>query len=282
MADALPIVYVNGNFVPKAEARISPFDRGFLFADAVYEVIPVFANKIVLLDNHLVRLANSLQELKITNPHTKAEWLTIISRLIAENGGGDVAIYIQVSRGAEDGRDHFYPSDIAPTVFAMATTITPGPKDTTGLSVITLEDNRWGRCDIKSTSLLANIMARQAAREAGADDAILIKDGVLTEAGSASVITVESGTIIARPNSNQLLPGTTRAMVLNLAHEAGIPCKVEIISEERLRQADEIWLMSATKGVVPVIRIDGKIVGTGKPGPVWQQLHQLYENAKTR
>jgi D-alanine transaminase len=125
-------------------------------------------------------------------------------------------------------------------------------------------------------------MARQAARDAGADDAILIKDGVLTEAGSASVITVEGGTIIARPNSNQLLPGTTRAMVLNLANEAGIPCKAEIISEKRLREADEIWLMSATKGVVPVIRIDGKVVGTGEPGPVWQQLHQLYESAKTR
>jgi len=282
MADALPIVYVNGAFLPKAEAVISPFDRGFLFADAVYEVVPVFADKAVLLDNHLLRLANSLQELRIANPHTSAEWIQIINRLITDNGGGDVAIYIQVSRGAEDGRDHFYPNGITPTVFAMATAITPGAKDTTGLSVITLEDNRWGRCDIKSTSLLANIMARQAGRDAGADDAILIKDGVLTEAGSASVITVEAGTIIARPNSNQLLPGTTRAMVLSLARGAGIPCKEDIISAERLLQADEIWLMSATKGVVPVIRIDGQAVGTGSPGPVWQRLHQLYEKAKTR
>jgi D-alanine transaminase len=282
MADALPIVYVNGAFLPKADARISPFDRGFLFADAVYEVVPVFGNKVVLLENHLLRLANSLRELRIANPHSDTEWRDIIATLIADNGGGDLAIYIQVSRGAEDGRDHFYPSGITPTVFAMATAITASKKDTTGLSVITLEDNRWARCDIKSTSLLANIMARQAARDAGADDAILVEDGVLTEAGAASVITVEGGTIIARPNSNHLLPGTTRAMVLALAHEAGIPCKEEIVSEERLHQADEIWLMSATKGVVPVIRIDGNPVGTGSPGPVWQQLYQLYENAKTR
>ena len=282
MADALPIVYVNGSYHPKAEARISPFDRGFLFADAVYEVLPVFGSKAVLLDNHLIRLDNSLQELRIRNPHSKAEWISIIDTLIRKNGGGDIGIYLQVSRGAEDGRDHFYPPNITPTVFAMATPIVASPKDTSGISVITLEDNRWLRCDIKSTSLLANIMVRQQARDAGADDAILIKDGVLTEAGSASVLTVESGTVISRPNSNQLLPGTTRAMVLELAAQAGIKCKDEIISEDRLQAADEICLLSATKGIVPVIQIDGKAVGGGTPGPVWTKLYALYEAAKKR
>ncbi|MBT5890909.1 MAG: D-amino acid aminotransferase [Chromatiales bacterium] len=282
MADALPIVYVNGIYQPKAEARISPFDRGFLFADAVYEVIPVFRSKAVLLDNHLIRLDNSLQELRIRNPHSKAEWISIIDTLILKNGGGDIGIYLQVSRGAEEGRDHFYPPNITPTVFAMATPIVASPKDTSGISVITLEDNRWLRCDIKSTSLLANIMVRQQARDAGADDAILIKDGVLTEAGSASVLTVESDTVITRPNSNQLLPGTTRAMVLELAAKAGIKCQDEIISEERLLAADEICLLSATKGIVPVIQIDGKAVGGGTPGPVWAKLYALYEDAKKR
>ena len=282
MADALPIVYVNGSYQPKAEARISPFDRGFLFADAVYEVIPVFGSKAVLLDNHLIRLDNSLQELRIRNPHSKAEWISIIDTLILKNGGGDIGIYLQVSRGAEEGRDHFYPPNITPTVFAMATPIVASPKDTSGISVITLEDNRWLRCDIKSTSLLANIMVRQQARDAGADDAILIKDGVLTEAGSASVLTVESDTVITRPNSNQLLPGTTRAMVLELAAKAGIKCQDEIISEERLLAADEICLLSATKGIVPVIQIDGKAVGGGTPGPVWTKLYALYEDAKKR
>ena len=282
MADALPIVYVNGIYQPKAEARISPFDRGFLFADAVYEVIPVFRSKAVLLDNHLIRLDNSLQELRIRNPHSKADWISIIDTLILKNGGGDIGIYLQVSRGAEEGRDHFYPPNITPTVFAMATPIVASPKDTSGISVVTLEDNRWLRCDIKSTSLLANIMVRQQARDAGADDAILIKDGVLTEAGSASVLTVESDTVITRPNSNQLLPGTTRAMVLELAAKAGIKCQDEIISEERLLAADEICLLSATKGIVPVIQIDGKAVGGGTPGPVWAKLYALYEDAKKR
>ncbi len=280
MADALPIVYVNGAYTSKEDARISPFDRGFLFADAVYEVVPVFGSKILLLENHLLRLDNSLQELRIPNPHSTDEWTDIINTLITENGGGDIAVYIQVSRGAEDGRDHFYPDDIKPSVFAMVTGITTSPKDTAGVSVITLEDNRWARCDIKSTSLLANIMVRQQARDAGVDDAILISDGVLTEAGSASVITVENGVMIARPNGNQLLPGTTRAMVIDLARADGIEFKQEIIPEARLSSADEIWLLSATKGIVPVIELNGTAVGDGKPGTVWSRVHELYEAEK--
>ncbi len=280
MADALPVVYLDGQFLPRDEARISPFDRGFLFSDAVYEVIPVFNSAPMLLDNHLARLSNSLAELRIRDPYSKEAWLDIIQRMIDVNGGGDIAVYVQVSRGAEDGRDHFYPENIDPTVFAMATPIIANPKELTGISVVTLEDNRWNRCDIKSTSLLANIMVRQLARDSGADDAILIKDGILTEAGSASVVTVENGVIFARPNSNQLLPGTTRAMVLGLAQSDGIECREELVSEDRLKAADEIWLLSATKGIVPVITIDGEPVGDGQPGPVWQRVYKLYEAEK--
>jgi len=280
MATALPTVFLNGSYLPKQEAQISPFDRGFLFADAVYEVIPVFGDKPLLLTNHLLRLDNSLQELQITNPHNHSEWAEIISELVSRNGGGDLAVYLQVSRGAEDGRDHFYPAGITPTVFAMVTAIQPSEKDTSGISAITLDDTRWLRCDIKSTALLANIMVRQHAVDSGADDAILIRDGMLTEGGSASVIFVKDETIITRPNGNELLPGTTRAMVLDLAKQDGFNCIAEVTPLERLRSADEIWLLSATKGVVPVITLDGQKVGTGKPGKVWQRIHQLYEAAK--
>ena len=280
MANALPTVYINGTYTSKEDARISPFDRGFLFADAVYEVIPVFSSKILMLEKHLLRLGNSLQQLRIPNLYTTDEWIEIINTLITKNGGGDVAVYIQVSRGAEDGRDHFYPEDIQPTVFAMVTSIVPSPKDTAGISVITLEDNRWARCDIKSSSLLANIMVRQQARDSGVDDAILIRDGVLTEAGSASVITVENGVVIARPNGNQLLPGTTRAMVIDLAKSDGIECRQEIIPESRLCNSDEIWLLSATKGIVPVIKLNGNAIGDGKPGKLWRRVHELYEADK--
>jgi len=280
MADALPVVYVDGNYVAAADARISPFDRGFLFADAVYEVVPVFGSNPLLLTNHLVRLDNSLQELSIPNPHDETGWSGIIRKLIDENGGGDLAIYIQVSRGAEVGRDHFFPENISPTVFAMATAITPSPKDTGGIAAITLEDTRWARCDIKATSLLANILLRQEARNQGVDDTILIKDDELIEAASASVITVEGDALIARPNGSELLPGTTRGLVLDLATNDGFELRNEPISVARLRAADEIWLLSATKGVVPVIELDGQPVGTGKPGRVWQRVHELYEANK--
>jgi len=280
MADALPICFLNGEYLPAGEASISPFDRGFLFADAIYEVIPVFDSKVMLADSHLARLGNSLSELRIPNPHTEAEWREIFSMLIQRNGGGDIAIYIQVSRGAETGRDHFYPDNMQPTVFAMATAITRGEKDLSGISAITLEDTRWARCDIKSTSLLANIMLRQEARNRGADDTILVKDGNLVEAASASVITVEGDNLVFRPNSTELLPGTTRAYVLELAQGDGFTTTSEIVSEQRLRDADEIWLLSATKGVVPVIELDGKPVGEGKAGKVWQRIHELYEANK--
>jgi len=280
MADALPVCFVNGQYLPTAEASISPFDRGFLFADAIYEVIPVFNSKVMLADSHLTRLNNSLNELAIPNPHNDEEWRSIFNSLIERNGGGDIAIYVQVSRGAENGRDHFYPEHMQPTVFAMATAITVGPKDLSGISAITLEDTRWARCDIKSTSLLANIMLRQEAHNRGADDTILVKAGNLVEAASASVITVEKENLIFRPNSNELLPGTTRAYVLELAKSIGLTTTSEIVSEQRLSDADEIWLLSATKGVIPVIELNGKPVGDGQAGPVWQRIHELYEANK--
>lgn len=278
MADALSIVYLNGSFQNIREAHISPLDRGFLFGDAVYEVIPVHGSKPLLLKEHLARLERSLNEIRMVNPHTPEEWSSIVKSLIEQNSGGNLGIYIQISRGADTGRDHAVPDGIDPTVFGMASRIADTDSWDSGVTAITLPDLRWARCDIKSTALLANVLARQQAVEAGADDAILIRDGYVTEASVSSVIIVEGGVLVTRNNGPELLPGTTRQLVLTLATEAGLSCREEAISEERLRTADELWLMSAGRGVVPVTHLDGSPVGDGKPGPVWNRVKGLISN----
>ena len=278
MADALSIVYLNGSFQNIREAHISPLDRGFLFGDAVYEVIPVHGGKPLLLKEHLARLERSLSEIRMVNPHTPEEWSSIVKSLIEQNSGGNLGIYIQISRGADTGRDHAVPDGIDPTVFGMASRIADTDSWDSGVTAITLPDLRWARCDIKSTALLANVLARQQAVEAGADDAILIRDGYVTEASVSSVIIVEGGVLVTRNNGPELLPGTTRQLVLTLATEAGLSCREEAISEERLRTADELWLMSAGRGVVPVTHLDGSPVGDGKPGPVWNRVKDLISN----
>lgn len=278
MADALSIVYLNGSFQNIREAHISPLDRGFLFGDAVYEVIPVHGSKPLLLKEHLARLERSLSEIRMVNPHTPEEWSSIVKSLIEQNSGGNLGIYIQISRGADTGRDHAVPDGIDPTVFGMASRIADTDSWDSGVTAITLPDLRWARCDIKSTALLANVLARQQAVEAGADDAILIRDGYVTEASVSSVIIVEGGVLVTRNNGPELLAGTTRQLVLTLATEAGLSCREEAISEERLRTADELWLMSAGRGVVPVTHLDGSPVGDGKPGPVWNRVKSLISN----
>ena len=276
MTNALSIVYLNGSFQNIQKAHISPLDRGFLFGDAVYEVIPVYGGKPLLLNKHLARLDRSLSEIRMLNPHTPEKWTSIINSLIEKNGGGNLGIYLQISRGTEFGRDHTFPKVITPTVFGMASRIADANFQDTGVAAITLPDSRWARCDIKSTALLANILARQQAADAGADDAILIRDGYVTEASVSSVIIVEGDILVTRNDGPELLPGTTRQLVLELATEAGLSCREEAVSEKRLRAADELWLMSATRDVVPVTHLDGSIVGNGKPGPVWRRVKDLY------
>ena len=276
MANALSIVYLNGSFQNIRKAHISPLDRGFLFGDAVYEVIPVYGGKPLLLNKHLARLDRSLSEIRMLNPHTPEKWTSIINSLIEKNSGGNLGIYLQISRGTESGRDHAFPQVVTPTVFGMASRIADANFQDTGVAAITLPDSRWARCDIKSTALLANILARQQAADAGADDAILIRDGYVTEASVSSVIIVEGGVLVTRNDGPELLPGTTRQLVLELATEAGLSCREEAVTEKRLRAADELWLMSATRDVVPVTHLDGSIVGNGKPGPVWRRVKDLY------
>lgn len=281
MAIPLPTAWLNGRFLPLAEARISPLDRGFLFADAVYEVIPVYDGRAFLLEPHLARLEQSLAALGIRNPHDRAEWTALVEGLINRNGGGTVAVYLQVTRGADAGRDHGFPDPgLAPTVFGMVTPVPEPHPDRHGIRAITVPDQRWSRCDIKSTALLANVLARQQAREAGAGEAILLRDGQLTEASASSVLVVEGGAVVRRPNGHALLPGTTSQVVLDILRECGIPCREEAVSEARLRQADEIWITAATRGVVAVTHLDGQPVGAGTPGPVWQRVAAVYEQRK--
>lgn len=276
MAATLATAYLNGEFLPADEARVSPLDRGFLFGDAVYEVIPVHEGRPLLLDAHVRRLGRSLSALGIDNPHSDGEWAALVAGLSERNGGGDLAVYLQVTRGVDAGRDHVYPDNLVPTVFAMATTLS-ATDYTTGVKAITLPDIRWGRCDIKATALLANVLARQTAFEAGAIDAILLLQGEVTEGAASSVLIVENGELIRRPHGREVLPGTTTDCVVEVALAAGRICRDEVISEARLRAADEIWLTSATKNIAPVVRLDNDEIGDGRPGKVWQEVAEQYK-----
>lgn len=284
MAEPLPQCYLNGEYVALREARISPLDRGFLFGDSVYEVVPVFAGRLFLFKEHFDRLARSLREIRIENPHDNEGWLAIVEQLVARNGGGDMYVYVQVSRGAEYGRNHAFPVPaVKPTVFAMSSPLPVFTEElrTTGLSAITVEDFRWGRCDIKSTALLANVLMKQQAADAGANEAIIIRDGEVLEGSSTSVFVVHGGVVATPPNSHRILPGTTRDAALAIAKERG---KVEIrkITLAELRKADEVWISAATRDVLPITRVDGAAIGSGRPGPVWSEVSQGFETARRR
>jgi D-alanine transaminase len=279
MAEPLPTCYLNGSLMPLRDARVSPLDRSFLFGDGVYEVVPARAGQARRLAANLARLSHSLQQLRIRNPLSDQQWTAIVQQLINANGGGNVYVYLQVSRGAEYGRNHAPLPDIEPTVFGFCS---PLPLPTTevlerGVACITAVDTRWARCDIKSVALLANVLLRQQAIDAGAGEIILLRDGMLTEASASSVEVIIDGEIRMPPNSPQLLPGTTRSLVEELADRHGIARRVTTVTEAQLRAADEIWLTAATRGVVAVTTLDGKPVGTGRPGPLWRRMHQLVE-----
>ncbi len=279
MAEPLPTCYLNGSLLPLREARISPLDRSFLFGDGVYEVIPARGGRARRLAANLARLARSLRELQIRDPHSAEQWTGIVERLIGANGGGDLYVYLQVSRGAEYGRNHAPLPDIEPTVFGFCAPL-PLPSAEVlehGVSCITGSDTRWARCDIKSVSLLANVLLRQQAVDAGAGEIILLRDGLLTEASASSVQVIIGGEIRTPPNSPQLLPGTTRSLLEELADQHGIPRRAVAVTESELRSADELWLTAATRGVIAVTRLDGRPVGDGRPGPLWRRMHQLIE-----
>jgi D-alanine transaminase len=281
MAEPLPQCYLNGEYLPLRDARISPLDRGFLFGDSVYEVLPVFGGRMFLFQEHFDRLARSLKEIRLENPHSHAQWLEILEQLTARNGGGDMYLYVQVTRGMEFGRNHPFPAAASPTVFAMASRlpVLSDAERAAGLSAITVEDFRWGRCDIKSTCLLANVLMKQQAVDAGAYEAIIVRDGLVLEGSSTSVFIVRNGVLITPPNSHRILPGTTREAALTLANSV-LPVEIRDLTVAELRSADEIWISSATRDVLPVTRLDGAPIGTGRPGPAWTRLAAAFGNLR--
>lgn len=282
MADPLPLSYLNGEYVPLREARISPLDRGFLYSDGIYEVMPVYDGRPFRFESHAERLTRSLAGIQMEDPHTRAEWREIISTLISRNGGGNQYVYWQVTRGAEFGRNHAPLPKIPRTVFAFCAPlpVTTAATLEKGVACLTTEDTRWARCDLKSVSLLANILLRQQAVDAGAAEIILLKDGQLREASSSAVHVVIGGAILSPPRSQAILPGTTRSAMEEVASRAGMTYRSAPVSEQQLRSADEIWISAATREVQPVTQLDGKLVGSGKPGPVWRRMHDAWQSYK--
>ena len=268
-----PAAYLNGEFLPLHQACVPVLDRGFIFGDGVYEVIPIYAGRPFRLAHHLQRLANSLAAVRIDNPHTDGEWEGLIAELVRRNGEGDQSVYLQVTRGIAP-RDHRFPADSRPTVFLMSNPFKPVPEAELrdGVAAVTLNDFRWELCHIKSISLLPNILLRQQAVEHGAAEAILLRNGKVTEGAASNVFIVSDDVIVTPPKGDCLLPGITRDLVVELAMEHGLPCEERDIPENELRRAGEIWLTSSTREILPVTRLDDIPVGDGRPGPVWRDM----------
>ncbi len=278
-------VYLNGEFIPETQAKISIFDRGFLFADSVYEVIPVYRNKFVCLNEHLLRLEQSLKSIHMTAPIKAEKWQEIFSKLIALNKYPDenLSIYLQVTRGSAIGRSHEIPSNTKPTVLAMCypTSKKPNSVIEQGLSAITEEDKRRQECHIKSTSLLPNVLAFQSAIDCGAHETILIRDGFAVEGTSSNLFVVNNDTLITPPLQPQILAGVTRHVILEMARLHQINIREASITEEALFESDEVWLTGSTKEIYPIVNINNHKIGTGKPGPLWKKMMALYQQFKS-
>jgi D-alanine transaminase len=274
----LPICYLNGTYQPLTEARVSPLDRAFLFGDAVYEVLPVYSSRPFRLREHLDRLNRSLDGIRMSPPLSHAEWAEICRDLIARNSAVDAYLYLQVTRGAELGRNHAWPEGLQPTLFAYVTALEPAPPSfiDQGVAAVTAADTRWARRDIKSTALLANILLKKLATDAGAFETIMLEDGELTEGSSTTVHVVKDGVIYTPPNGHHILPGTTRDVVGELAARLKLRSESRRVTEPELRSADEIWLAFATRGVLPVTQLDGAAVGNGKPGPLFKRINAAF------
>ncbi len=275
------IAYLNGEYVALKDARVSVLDRGFIFGDGIYEVIPVYNREPFRLAGHLQRLRACLDGVRMGNPHSDAQWEFLFREVIRRNPHEDQALYLQVTRGIAK-RDHAFPASVTPTVFVMSNklSIPTAQAVAEGVSALTLPDNRWLRCDIKSTSLLPNILLRQAAVDAGCAEAVMLRDGFLTEGAASNIFVVKNGTLLSPPKSHLILPGITYDVVLDLARKGGMPVEVRAITEAELRGADEVWLSSSTREVLAITTLDGKPVGNGKPGDRFQQLHALFQESK--
>lgn len=279
------IVYLNGSYLPMMESQISTQDRGFLFGDGVYEVIPVYQRKLFRFDAHIQRLKNSLQATRITNPFSDSEWLEMLETLVAKHAWQDQYIYLQVTRGVQMQRDHLPADCLTPTIYAYTNPLKPVADNIikNGIKVVSLDDIRWLNCDIKAITLLPNVMMKLAAKSQGADDAILItREGYISEGTASNTFIVKDGNLITPPNSNKILPGITRMVLKSIASEHQIPMIEKNITLDDLNSADEIWLSSSTKEALPVTQINGQAVGTGKPGVLWLQMREHYQQHKQK
>ena len=267
--------------MPLEACCISPLDRGFIFGDAVYELLPIYKNKPFYLQQHLSRLERSINEIRIHNPYSRSEWQAIVEKLIQQSSSEDLAIYIQVSRGIAP-RDHVFPEGTDATVFAMANSLAAVPVEQlqNGVALITAEDMRWQRCDIKVTSLLANVLAKQDALQAAAAEAIMVRDGFALEGSASSLFVVRNGKVYTHPKDHLILPGITRDFILELLTELEIQYKEQAIPKEWLYSSAELWITSSAKEVLAATKIDQHVVGNGMPGEVWKKVYDLYQRRK--
>jgi D-alanine transaminase len=275
------MVFLNGEILPIEQAKIPVLDRGFIFGDGIYELVPVYSRVPFRLEEHLTRLERSLREVRIKNPYTRAEWRDVIQRLIAAQPFEDQGLYFQVTRGVAK-RDHAFPPGVEPTVFAMSNPLVSPPAALVerGAAARSAADFRWQRCDIKSISLIGNCLLRQVSADAGEAETILFRDGRLTEASASNVFVVKSGVIQAPPKSQLILPGITYDVVVELARGAGMPLEFRDIAEAEVRAADELWVTSSSKEVLAIVSLDGRPIGDGKPGPVFRSMYALYQEFK--
>ena len=276
------IVYLNGVMTPLSEARIPVLDRGFIFGDGVYEVIPIYAGKAFRAEHHMARLFRSLDAIAIPNPHNRAEWMALINQVTSAFGGEDQMVYIHVTRGVAK-RAHAFPKDLlTPTVFIMTNPLVlpTAQVRAKGVSCVSMEDQRWLHCEIKSISLLGNVLAAQNAAEHGVVEAIQFRDGFLTEASSSNVWIVKNRVLMAPPKNNLILEGIRYGLIEELCAAHDIQFTARRLSRDEVFEADEVMLSSATKEILPVTVIDGKTIGNGQPGPIYSKLYQGYQGAK--
>jgi D-alanine transaminase len=277
------MIFLNGKFMPIEEARIPVLDRGFIFGDGVYELIPVYSRVPFRMDEHLARLERSLAAVRIRNPYSRAEWRDIILQLVAKQSFEDQGVYFQVTRGVAR-RDHAFPKDTVPTVFVMSNPLVNPPQELVerGAAAVSAVDDRWQHCDIKSISLIGNCLLRQVSADAGAVETILFRDGFLTEASASNVFVVKGGAILSPPKSNLILPGITYDVIAEIAQAGRLVLDYRNIPEAEVRGADEVWVTSSSKEVLAIVTLDGKPVADGRPGPVFRRVHALYQEFKQK
>ncbi|MBU1689307.1 MAG: D-amino acid aminotransferase [Gammaproteobacteria bacterium] len=275
------MIYLNGQFMPIEEARVPVLDRGFIFGDGVYEVIPVYSRRPFRLREHLKRLQHSLDGIRLANPHSEDEWVRLIGELVERNEEEDQSLYLHVTRGVAK-RDHAFPPGVAPTVFMMSNPLVTSTPELveSGVAVVSAVDNRWLRCDIKAIALLPNVLLRQLAVDAGAAETLLLRDGFLTEGAASNIFVVRDAVLLAPPKDNLMLPGITYDVILELATAASLKTEVRRISEHEVRTAQELWLTSSTKEVLAITHLDGQPVADGRPGPLFRQMYPLYQDYK--